>query len=230
MYEECPRRVKFKYIDRIDEPERPLPAGKTEHPHERGSRVHDDCEKYVKGELEEMPKEAKRHFQKEFEHLRQLYTADKVELEMACGVNDKWEYVDEWNEDTWCLVKMDAEVKTPELGIIIDFKTGKRHFNEIKHGQQMQLYQIAFFKKHPDLPKLRTELWYLDLGEVHAINYTRKQGLIYQSGYDRKAREMLTDTEFKPTPSQWSCKFCPYGIGEHKTGHCLLDASVKKEK
>jgi CRISPR/Cas system-associated exonuclease Cas4 (RecB family) len=225
MYEECPHKVKLKYIDRIPEPERELPPGKDEHPMDRGSRVHDGCEKFVMGDLADLPVEANKYFSDEFEHLRKLYKRGLVELEMSCGVDKGWEFVPEWNDDTWCLIKMDAELKTDDMALIIDYKTGKRRYNEVKHAEQMQLYQIAFFKKHPDINKLRTELWYLDLGEVHGMNYTRKQGMVFQRTYDRRAKKMLRDKQFTPTPSQYACRFCPYGQGKNKTGHCQMDVT-----
>jgi hypothetical protein len=226
MYDECPHRVNLKYNSRIPEPPRLAPTGKEEHPLDRGTRVHDGCERFVKGEGD-LPKEAGKYFQAEFEYMQKLYTAGRVELELSCGVDDQWEYVNAWNDDTWCLIKMDAEVIAADgaFGVIIDYKTGKRRFNEHKHGEQMQLYQVAFFKKYPDLQKLRTELWYLDLGEVHAMNFTRKQGLRFQDSYNRRARKMLGDTLYKATPNAFSCKWCPYGVGANKTGHCTLDVT-----
>ena len=223
-YEECPAKVDFKYNHHIKEPPRVVPKGKTEHPMERGTRVHDGCERFVKGEGE-LPSEASQHFKAEFDHLRKLYIAKQVFVELDCGVDKSWNYIDEWNDDTWCLVKMDAEVISSDgtFGIIIDYKTGKRMFNEHKHGEQMQLYQLAFFKKHPELQRLRTELWYLDLGEVHSITYnTRKQGLRFQGSFNRRANVMLRDKKYKPTPSKFSCMWCPYGEGDNKTGHCLV--------
>jgi len=226
-YEECPAKVDYKYNHRIKELPRALPKGKLEHPMDRGTRVHDGCEHFVKGEGE-LPAEAAKYFQSEFDYLKQLYVAGRVELEMSCGVDKDWNYINEWNDDTWCLVKMDAEVMTAEidLGVIIDYKTGKRKFNEHKHAEQMQLYQITFFKKYPELNRLVTELWYLDLGEVHKMTFTRKQGLRFQASYNRRAMKMLTDKKYKPNPNTFSCKWCPYGIGENKTGHCQLDATA----
>lgn len=36
-FEQCKLRAKLAYIDRIPEPERPLPPGKTEHANDRGT-------------------------------------------------------------------------------------------------------------------------------------------------------------------------------------------------
>ena len=46
-FEQCKLRAKLKYIDRIPEPARPLPPGKTEHANDRGTRIHDAGERFV---------------------------------------------------------------------------------------------------------------------------------------------------------------------------------------
>ena len=45
-FEQCKLRAKLKYIDRIPEPARPLPPGKTEHANDRGTRIHDAGERF----------------------------------------------------------------------------------------------------------------------------------------------------------------------------------------
>jgi CRISPR/Cas system-associated exonuclease Cas4 (RecB family) len=177
----------------------------------------------VKGEGK-LPSEAAKYFQAEFDQLRKLYLANKVTLEQECALTDTWEYVDEWNDEAWCLIKMDSEIYTPSLGIIIDYKTGKRRYNEVKHAEQMQLYQLAFWRKRPDLQRLRTEIWYLDLPpgqNVYAMSYTRKQGEKFQPGLNRRARKMLNDKKMSPTPNTFVCRWCPYHP-ERGTGHCKV--------
>lgn len=48
-FEQCKLKTKLKHIDKIPEPERPLPPGKTEHANDRGTRIHTDCELYING-------------------------------------------------------------------------------------------------------------------------------------------------------------------------------------
>jgi len=51
-FEKCKHLAKLKYVDRIPEPARPLPAGKTEHANDRGTRIHEAAEHYVRGGIE----------------------------------------------------------------------------------------------------------------------------------------------------------------------------------
>ena len=52
IFEQCKLRTKLAYIDRIPEPPRPLPPGKTEHANDRGTRIHDAAERFVRGGAE----------------------------------------------------------------------------------------------------------------------------------------------------------------------------------
>jgi hypothetical protein len=74
-YEACPFSAKLAYIDRIPEPERPLPPGKTEHANDRGTRLHEAAEKYIKGGVELIPELAK--FEKEYNKARELETGSR---------------------------------------------------------------------------------------------------------------------------------------------------------
>ena len=67
-YESCPLKAKLKMIDKIPEPERPLPPGKTEHANDRGTRIHGEIEAFVKG-TGPMPIEARR-FKDELERMQ----------------------------------------------------------------------------------------------------------------------------------------------------------------
>ena len=49
VFEQCKFRAKLQYVDKIPEPARPLPEGKTEHANDRGTRVHEEAEIFVRG-------------------------------------------------------------------------------------------------------------------------------------------------------------------------------------
>ena len=50
-FEKCKKYFWLKHDQRIPEPERPLPPGKTEHANDRGTRVHQSCEDFVTGKI-----------------------------------------------------------------------------------------------------------------------------------------------------------------------------------
>jgi hypothetical protein len=260
-FEKCKHLAFLKYVKRIPEPERPLPPGRTEHANDRGTRVHNDAEAYVRGTLAHYPHEAKA-FGHEMESLRKLYQAGMVSLEGEWGFNEEWEPVawrGEWVEidpdpaakklkalpeygrddeivkvgtatymwvPTWLRLKLDALVFLNEFeAVAIDYKTGKKFGNEIKHGEQLMLYQLATFLKYPQLEVVHTELWYLDHDLLTSVTYERERGLKFKYKWNMRGQAMTSCTKFPPNPNKYACQYCPYGAPENGfpngTGDCL---------
>lgn len=223
-FEKCKFKVFLKNVQHIPEPDRPLPPGKTEHANDRGSRVHDECERFVNGTSDYLPPEADKHFGMHLFLLRHLHAAKQVSLEGEWGMDRGWCPTD-W-ATAWHRCKLDAIVfdqpKGARSAIVVDYKTGKRWGNEVKHGEQMQLYLLNSFLRFPDLEEVRTELWYLDLGETAVQSMTRAQALRFKSNFDRRGHAVTNETEFKPNPNKFSCKWCPYHSHEGGTGHCVV--------
>lgn len=216
-FESCKLRAKLAYIDKIPEPERPLPPGKTEHANDRGSRIHDAAEKYVKGGIELIQELEK--FKHEFVKLREMYAEGKATTEGDWAFNREWQPVAWMSSDVWARIKCDAVVHTsPTTAVIIDYKSGRRFGNEIKHAEQMQLYVIAALIKYPDLQEVTTELWYIDQDEMASMTFTREQGLRFVANYERRGDLMTACEDFPPSPNLFSCKYCPFG--PKGTGHC----------
>jgi len=226
-FESCNLRAKFAYIDKIPEPERPLPPGKTEHANDRGSRLHTAAELFVKGGTELIPELSK--FEVEFKKLRELYKAGQVSLEGDWAFRKDWVAVPWMSADVWLRVKLDAiAFMSPEYAVVIDYKSGKRFGNEIKHGEQCQLYQLASFIRYPKIKKITTELYYLDLDELVSQTYTRDQGLRFLSGFEKRFEKLNSEEEFPASPSRFACRWCPYRSEEAGgTNHCRLDLQNK---
>lgn len=233
-FEKCKYLAKLKYIDRVPEPERPLPPGKTEHANDRGTRVHDAAERFVKGGVE-LIKELE-EFREDFLELRELHATGAVSLEGEWAVDRDWNPVAWGSSTAWCRMKLDAMVKTsPTTARVIDYKTGKRYGNEVKHTEQGQIYQLATFLRFPELEHVTVEFWYTDLGERDIKEYTRFQGTSYFDKYDRRLSAVTECDEFKPNPNAFSCKWCPYknnacehGLGNVPSGSAR--ASINKSR
>lgn len=216
-FEQCPLKAKLKYLDRVPEPERELPPGKTEHANDRGSRIHLGAELYVQGKGEMLIEMSK--FTGEFMRLRELYAQGAVILEEEWAFNRDWQVVDWKSADAWLRLKCDVVVRTnPSTITIIDYKTGKKHSNEIKHAEQLQLYQLAAFLKFPEVDTVHVELWYLDVDDITSNSYTRKQGEKLLTKFTKAGLAVTEETDFEPKPNAFSCKWCPYG--PKGTGHC----------
>lgn len=209
-FEKCKYLAKLMYIDKIPEPERPLPRGKTEHANDRGTRIHDAAEMFVRGGVELIPELEK--FRDEFFELRELFEAGRVQLEGEWAVNLEWEPVSWSSSNAWARMKLDALVFAEDKrhARVIDYKTGKRHGNEIKHTEQGQIYQLATFLRYPDLEDITVEFWYTDQDETDVKKYSRLQGVQYFSKYNDRLLAISTCTEFPPNPNAFSCRWCPY--------------------
>lgn len=208
-FEKCRLLAKLKHLDKIPEPERPLPPGKTEHANDRGTRVHNHAEGYVNGTLAAQITEMGR-FAHEFEHLRYLHTLGLVSLEGEWAMDKNWAPTD-WRTG-WHRSKVDAIVlPTKYEAIVIDYKTGKKFGNEVKHAEQTQLYALNAVLRYPELEEVTTELWYLDQDELTRVTFTRSQILRFKANWDRRGHALTDCTDFPANPNIYSCKWCQYG-------------------
>ena len=215
-FEACPLMAKLKIIDKIPEPERPLPPGKTEHANDRGTRVHNECELYVRGEGP-LPQEA-RYFEDEFKSLAAKFKKGMVSLEGEWGFDKNWQSVD-WKL-AWLRVKLDANIHLSNThAAVVDYKTGRKFGNEVKHGEQLQMYALAVFLRYPQVEHVTAELWYLDVNDLTRLDVTRPIGLRQLKPFDKRGRKMTEATEFPANPNAHSCRYCPYHPAKG-TGDC----------
>lgn len=208
-FEKCRLLAKLKHLDRIPEPARELRPGQTEFANDRGTRIHDHAERFVDGrEAKQIPE--MKEFAVEFDHLRHLHTKGMVSLEGEWAMDKHWEPTD-WRSG-WHRSKVDAIViPHPTEAIIIDYKSGKKFGNEIKHAEQTQLYALNAVLRYPELELVTTELWYLDAKELTRGTFTRDQVLRFKAGWNRRGTAMTSATDFPPNPNVFSCQFCQYG-------------------
>lgn len=212
-FEKCKFLCWLKHDQKIPEPERPLKPGQTEHANDRGSRIHDNCEQYVDGRIDVLTPEADKHFGPQIDLLRVLFKEGLVSLEGEWGMNEDWD-VAKWRE-AWLRLKLDAIVfHSKTHATVIDYKTGRKFGNEVKHAEQLQLYQLVAFLRYPELEHVTAELWYLDQPDgqnLTSLTFTRKQGLRFRDSFDRRGRALTSCTSWPPNPNVHSCKWCQYG-------------------
>jgi CRISPR/Cas system-associated exonuclease Cas4 (RecB family) len=203
-YNECPQKAKFKYLDRLPDPGGPALV--------RGSKIHDECEQYLLGNGEIT--EAMEDFAEEFEELREL----KAVPELERAFTSTWEPTGWVAKDTWCRVKLDAQVVLSKTkSRVIDFKTGRlRQIDEA----QVQLYALSEFLVRPTVKEVKVELFYLDEDQIKEQVYKRAQMKSITASWNRKVSSMLKDTKFEAAPSQHACRFCPFS--PKKGGQCQV--------
>jgi len=222
VFEQCKFRSKLARIDKIPEPDRGEPPARYggEWPNDRGNRVHDECENYVR-DKGNFPKEAGK-FSLELDRVRELFRRGMVVMEDMWCFDVNWCVVasDDY-ANIWTRIKLDVAVfMTDEYAVAIDYKTGKRFGNEVKHAEQVTLYALAMFLRYPKLQKVTAELWYLDQDELSSLTFTRKQALRFFKGFNTRGLAMTTCVAFPPNANSYSCKWCPYGPAN--SGDCKV--------
>jgi CRISPR/Cas system-associated exonuclease Cas4 (RecB family) len=249
VYGDCPLHAKLKFLDKIPELERPVNpkptynpnTGEIEHANERGSRIHESADDFINKRTDLLIPELQA-FKTEFASARLLKSAnpDLIETEQTWAFDEKWGLLNpsyKVNPYPYLRIIIDLLIFTNSdrtHARVIDFKSGKRRNNEIKHASQTQLYGTAAFKRFPQLETITTELWYVDTEkEPVKTEFTRAQCLRFEAFWDRKMKKMTEDTEFKAKPHIRTCMFCPYGKKEHsnkwvnKSGDCQLSMDKK---
>ena len=227
-WERCPLSAKFKFLDKIPVP--PNPAM------ERGKKIHDACEKFVKGELFELPEELEL-YGPEFEELRKTFRAENrgVGKPRTIWVEDMWGYDENWAPVAWndwkrckLRIKVDLSRLLSETHLlIVDHKSGNFRPNNLQeYLDQMQLYGVGGFIKFPKVTRISTRLVYLDHGITYpendgAIEYTRDMLPELREQEDQRILPMMRDREFKPHPGN-HCRWCPFkkGAGGMAGGRC----------
>lgn len=225
-YEECPLRAWLKYSARVPEP--PVPPD-IETPLDRGTRVHKDAELYIKGEKPITPELA--DFEDDLFGLHTIYLQRSQDI----AVEEMWCFDEDlnpvpWNDwdNIWLRIKQDVVVKNPDSVVCIDFKTGKKKGNEIKHNDQLRLAAVGAYFKYDHCASYTLENWYTDLDEMVTVTLSRQDVEELIEGYVKRLTAMTTAVQFEPRPNNNVCRFCPYKTGKINknqtgTGHCDLN-------
>lgn len=218
-FSKCKLRAKLLYVDKLEEIRPPLREGQLEYANDRGTRIHEAAELYVRGGVELLHE--LRSFAPEFGRLRELYAAGKVSLEGEWGADSSWLPVAFKSSDVWLRLKLDALVwLTPAHAVVIDYKTGRRAGNELKHAEQTQLYTVNTLMRYPEVQRVTTELWYTDINDLARVEYTREQGLRFLKTWNQRGAEILSCQDFPANPNRYSCMYCRFGPSPKGSGVC----------
>lgn len=214
VFEECKYRAKLQWLDKVPDLQPKTAA-------DRGTQIHQEAEDYVLGKSGLTHN--LRHFEDDFAALAEHAKSGRVTCEQEWGFDDQWNPT-EWRR-AWLRLKADAVCHLDAThAVVVDFKSGRRFGNEIKHARQLQLYAVCALILYPDLEQVTCELWYLDIDMLESFSMNRKQLPKYLKIFDRSGREFTKETEFKPNANIYSCKYCPYH--PNKQGDCTFGVSI----
>lgn len=223
VFDQCAYRAKLQWVDKIPDTQ-PRPAA------DRGTAIHLEAEDYVVGKRGDVTHNL-RHFRDDLISLRAHHEAGRVTCE------EEWAFDRDWKPTSWksgwLRLKLDACCHlTPQHVAVVDYKSGKRFGNEVKHAEQLQLYGLTALIRNPKVELVTAELWYIDQNELASFTMKRTQLQRYIGIFDRKGREITDTSRFPPNPNIFSCKYCPYHAS--KQGNCEYgvpsETLIRKEK
>lgn len=192
----------------------------------RGSEYHDLIEQYIRGNIDKLPK------MKEIPHeyitrLRQDFEMGSIQLEEKWCVDKNWNTVDLGSH--WGLFIIDCYIKEGfTSGCIIDWKTGKSRYNEMKHAEQLMFYAVAAFARYPYLEYVKVCCCYIDEGHISLERgYSRETMDAMRKQITKRALIMTTATTFEPHPSKQNCKWCSLKTDiDEETGRPICEWGV----
>lgn len=202
-YESCAAKWKYSYLDGI--PYKPSAAMA------RGSRLHSDCENYVKGTLIALPYELKKVALR-IENLR----TKGAKAEAVWLLDKDWKPT-QFPADAWVKAIVDVHhFPTPDVIDLCDYKSGREY---PEHRDQLELYAVVALCTHPEVKRVEYSALYLDAG------YSSNEGALLRgdmlehkrkSWHDRAIR-IWEDKQYLPNPGG-ACRWCDYSV--KKGGPC----------
>lgn len=220
-FERCPQAVKLNKVDRVKQ--------KQGEAAERGSLIHDMCEHYVRGQIPMLVPDKKTKFEafaQQFSELKVMFKEQTagaypfLEMEENWGIRLDWSGCSWEDDELWGRGKLDGFVRESETSCrIIDYKTGRKFGNEMKHADQGLSYALyAYHRFNKEIEHFTVEFWYLDQGETTVRSYSARQLEILQPRYHKRAIAMTTEKQFRPKSNADTCRFCAYGANKSKKG------------
>jgi RecB family exonuclease len=210
VFESCKYRAALQWRDKVPDLQPKTAA-------DRGTAIHQEAEDYVVGK--DTFTHNLRFFKDDLTALKKHYAEGRVVCEEEWAFNTDWGHA-EWKRG-WLRLKCDAVCfLDPTHAVVIDYKTGKRFGNEVKHAEQLQLYAVCALLRYPQIEHVTCELWYFDQNELASFKMKRSQMPKYLKQFNQRGHAFTNEIEFKPNPNIYSCKYCPYGPA--KQGDCAF--------
>lgn len=208
-HDRCAASYKYKYIDKLPEPESPAL--------ERGSEVHKTLAQYVRGDIPRMnpydtaPVPGWTYFGRLLDQLRDM---DPL-VEQDWGFTDSWKPTGWFAKDTWLRTKLDAALIYEDgTADVVDYKTGKKR---PEHAKQAELYAISVMCRYAQVHSVTVRYWYIDSGEEAVFRFSRTSLKELLAKWTERAERMLRDKLLAPNPGI-HCRWCPFSAS--KGGPC----------
>lgn len=197
IFEECPQKYKFMYVDKIS-----LPQNK--YFFEKGKKIHAIASYYIKGfdvsKLENALNETERkiwNYLKSTEYFKYEFLKSEYQLNMKIA-------------ECWIGGRLDALVKDENNYYILDYKTGEIPKNPELDYQTM-IYLLCADKKIKNYDSL--SFVYLDLknNSEYKIQFTDELKAMYQEKLSKTLKQLVLTANYKQKMLQdnkCNCDYC----------------------
>lgn len=210
-YRACPYRARLQYIEHS-----PQPPLKPDSPLIRGRAVDQAVQDYL---LDDGPlTDDIKAFEEQLGTVRELRRSGRatVDVQRKTYLDPNWRSCE--RSDYWLIYIPDIHVRTKDVNLTIDWKTGKKWGNEVKHYDQGLLYCTGEWCQRPEYDEYQFEDWYGDQKDVTAHVFTPTQLAAARVAFDKEVAAMFADLICAPRPNKIVCKYCPFG--PRGTGAC----------
>lgn len=197
LYELCPRKFKYKNVDKLPEPKSDAM--------QRGIDIHKECEDYLTARTDALPAtpRAMDRFGALFADLR----AANPQVEQEWAFRADWKATGWFAKDCWYRATLDVGLLYPDnTFLVIDHKSGKPYGT---NEDQMEQFAVAVFARYPQVKEVDTRLWYLDIGDEQKMEFLRKDFVALRDKWVARANVMFGERTFPAHPGT-HCRFCHY--------------------
>jgi len=228
-YIQCPYKFKLQYIDKIKVPFTYNLALY------KGSFIHEVLENNFNYNIDfkindiftETEKEKAVKIIKNFESselgnkYKKLIPLSNIEekfgfIEPKKDNNYKIYISDFWDNNSWFRGAIDLYYVKDDIGIVVDWKSGKDHSEEDDFGiDQAMMYAIYIFSKYPTIKEVKAFFVFVEHNTEKRIIFSRSKLNSYLKHFYTKTKTIETDSIFKEEVSAL-CEYCDF----HNHNHC----------
>jgi CRISPR/Cas system-associated exonuclease Cas4 (RecB family) len=215
-YLQCPHKFKLKYIDKIKVP------FETNTALIKGSHIHKIIENGfdydVPFDLEE--KYTEEDYNRTIQIVKSFETSvlgEQTKKMQKIGVPEEdfaftlnRELVNYWNKTAFFRGSADLYLTRDDLGIIIDYKSGKDKSEEPDFGtNQAKMYAIYMFLKFPEIQTVKAAFFFIEHGTKKSIDFSRDNLDDYINYFVELTNVVEGDTSYRKEVNAL-CDWCSY--------------------
>jgi len=223
-YLQCPNKFKLKYIDKIKVP------FETNKALIKGKIIHEILENNFNYDVSFKPSEVytKEDHQKTLKLVKEFEESDLGKMTknlQKVGIPEEdfaftldKELVGFWDKNAFLRGSADLYLTKENLGVIIDYKSGKDKSNDESFGiNQAKMYAIYMFLKYSEIDIVKASFFFIEHGTRKTIEFYRDNLERYIQDFKDLVRIAEKDSEYIKRTSPL-CDYCEFFHHKHCDG------------